>query len=431
MEFLGHVVSAEGIRVDPNKIKKIVERKLPKSVTEVRIFFGLVSYYRRFMEGFWIIVAPLTKLLQKNVKFEWTEERHNMLGLLPIFDAQDGRVVSYALRQLKTNERNYRTHDFELSKLVSAPKIWRHYLYSERCIIYTDHKSINYLLTPKELNLRQRHWVEFLKDYDCSIKYHQDKVNVVPDALSRKSMGELQALLCVPEDSSLRSEILLEAHSVSFVMHQVCHRMKVEHQFPSGLLQQINIPEWKWECGFCHSVNAIIGGLYLCVKETAYKVKLIREHLKATFDRKKSYANLKLRENEHVVDDFAFLKVSAWNKVLRFGCKGKLSSRFIGSYEVLGHVCPVVYLRFLHEMGYIHDVFHVPMLCRYRSDPSYVTSKDEVEVHTDLSYEVEPVRILASDVKVFRNKFVPLVNVLWRNCNTQEAMWETVESMRT
>ncbi|XP_017613738.1 uncharacterized protein LOC108458852 [Gossypium arboreum] len=107
---------------------------------------------------------------------------------------QEGKVVAYASRQLKLHECTYSTHDLELVVVVFALKIWHHYFYGERCVIYTNHKSLKYLLTQKELNLMQRRWIELLKDYDCVIKYHSNKANVVIDALSRKSMTELRAM---------------------------------------------------------------------------------------------------------------------------------------------------------------------------------------------------------------------------------------------
>ena len=104
---------------------------------------------------------------------------------------QDGKVVAYASRQLKQHEQNYPTHDLELAAIVFALKLWRHYIYREKCRIYTDHKSLKYLLTQKELNLRQRRWLELFKDYDCIIDYHPGKANVVADALSRKTVAAL------------------------------------------------------------------------------------------------------------------------------------------------------------------------------------------------------------------------------------------------
>ena len=104
---------------------------------------------------------------------------------------QDGKVVAYASRQMKPNKQNYPTHDLELAEVVFALKKWRHYLYEEKCRIFRDHKSLEYLLTQKELNMRQRRWLELFKDYDCIVDYHLGKANVVADALSRKMISNL------------------------------------------------------------------------------------------------------------------------------------------------------------------------------------------------------------------------------------------------
>ena len=107
---------------------------------------------------------------------------------------QNGKVIAYASRQLRPHELNYPTHDLELAAVVHALKVWRHYLYGETFQILTDHKSLKYILTQKELNLRQRRWIELLKDYDCTIDYHPGKANVVADALSRKSVDVMASM---------------------------------------------------------------------------------------------------------------------------------------------------------------------------------------------------------------------------------------------
>ena len=107
---------------------------------------------------------------------------------------QHGKVVAYASRQLKPYERNYPTHDLELVVVVFALKILKHFLFGETCEIFTDHKSLKYLFSQKELNMRQRRWIELLKDYDCIIQYHPGKTNIVADALSRKFVGSLEAI---------------------------------------------------------------------------------------------------------------------------------------------------------------------------------------------------------------------------------------------
>jgi hypothetical protein len=99
---------------------------------------------------------------------------------------QDGKVVSYASRQLRKHDENYPTHDMKLAAVMHALKIWRHYLIGHRCEIYSDHKSLKYIFTQNDLNLRQRRWLELIKDYDLGINYHPGKANVVADALSDK-----------------------------------------------------------------------------------------------------------------------------------------------------------------------------------------------------------------------------------------------------
>ena len=219
--FLGHVVSADGIYVDPQKVGAVANWEQLTTVTEVRSFLGLAGYYRRFIEGFSKIAGPLHCLTRKGVKFEWTDRCEESiqtlkekLTLAPVLTLPEGnegfevysdashqgldrvlmqhkRVVAYASRQLKKHELNYPTHDLELAAVIFALKTWRHYLYGATCQIFTDHKSLKYLFTQKELNLRQRRWMELLKDYDCIIDHHPGKANVVVDALSMKSTGSL------------------------------------------------------------------------------------------------------------------------------------------------------------------------------------------------------------------------------------------------
>ena len=104
---------------------------------------------------------------------------------------KNDRVIDYASRQLKKHEENYPTHDLELATVVFALKIWRYYLYGAPCRIFTDHKSLQYIFTQKELNLRQRIWLELIRDYDCTIEYHIRKANVIADALSRRPESSL------------------------------------------------------------------------------------------------------------------------------------------------------------------------------------------------------------------------------------------------
>ena len=146
------------------------------------------------------------------------------------------------------------------------------------------------------------------------------------------------------------------------------------------------------------------------IQETEEKVKMIRERLKVATDRQKSYVNMKRKYIRYEVGEKVFLKVSPWKKVMRFGKKGKLNPRFIGPYEVIEKLGPMANrLALPPELENIHNVFHVSMLQRYRSDPSHVVSSETIEPRPNLTYEEEPVEILAHEVKELRNKRIPLV----------------------
>ena len=153
--------------------------------------------------------------------------------------------------------------------------------------------------------------------------------------------------------------------------------------------------------------------------------------MKAAPDRQKSYADLKRKEIEYQVGDKVFLKVSPWKKFLRFGKKGKLSPRFIGPFEVIKKIGPLAYwLALPSELERIHDVFHVFMLRRYRSDPSHVINLSELEIKPDMTDEEESTHILAREVKELRNKKISLVKVLWYKHGVEEATWEPEDAMK-
>nr|GFA49164.1 putative reverse transcriptase domain-containing protein [Tanacetum cinerariifolium] len=191
---------------------RVREEEIPKTTFRTR----LVGYYRRFIEGFSKIAKHMTKLTQRKVRFKWDDKQEVAFQLLkqklcsaPILALPKGsedcivccdasnkglgtvlmqreKVISYASRQLKILEKNYATHDLELGAVVFALKIWRHYLYGTKCTVFTDHKSLKHILDQKELNVRQRRWLELLSDYNCDIHFHSGIANVVVDALSKK-----------------------------------------------------------------------------------------------------------------------------------------------------------------------------------------------------------------------------------------------------
>jgi hypothetical protein len=382
VSFLGHIIYEGGISVDPSKVKDVLSWKTPQNVSDIRSFLGLAGYYKRFIERFSKISKPMTKLLAKGNTFEWTQSRETSfqelkkrLTMTPVLtmpdmekpfsiycDAsdqglgcvlmQDGHVVAYASRKLRKHEEKYLTHDLELAAVVHALKIWRHYIIDKRCEVYSDHRSLKYIFTQPDLNLRQQRWLKLIKDYDLGINYHPSKANVVADALSRRSHVNMLATrelllefckefeklnlgwvsntevitmevdstleqdiqkgpledakiqeikeqikeekapgfsvdeqgtlwykkrICVPDVKEIRELILCEAHESTYSIHpgstkmyndlksrywwygmkrviakyvalcENCQRVKAERQRPTGLLQPLKIPQWKWE----------------------------------------------------------------------------------------------------------------------------------------------------------------------------------------
>ncbi|GKB81998.1 putative reverse transcriptase domain-containing protein [Tanacetum coccineum] len=305
VQFLRHVINADGIHVDPSKIKAVKSWEALRTPYEVRSFLGLARYYRRFIENFSKIDKLLTVLTQKTLS-DGTKDfvvycDASGLGLGCVL-MQRGKVIAYASRQLKIREKNYTTHDLELGAVVFALKIWRHYLYVTKSVIYTDYKSLQHIFSQKELNMRQRHWIELFSNYDCEIRYHPGKANSsvkdkilaaqkeacdesaglqkgLDEMIECRSDGALYYLdrIWVPLKGDVRTLIMDEAHKSKYSIHPgadkmyydlrdrywwlgmkkdiavyvsrclTCLKVKAEHQRPSGLLQQPEIPEWKWK----------------------------------------------------------------------------------------------------------------------------------------------------------------------------------------
>ncbi|GKD72149.1 putative reverse transcriptase domain-containing protein, partial [Tanacetum coccineum] len=186
VQFLGHVIYHSGIHIDPAKIKAIKSWVAPTTPTEVRQFLGLGKEEEEAFQTLKqkLCSAPILALPEGTEDFVvYCDTSLKGYGSVLM---QRENVIAYASRQLKVHEENYTTHDLELGVVVFALRLWRHYLYGTKCVVFIDHKSLQYILNKKELNLRQRRWIEMLSDYDYEIRYHPGKANVVADALSRK-----------------------------------------------------------------------------------------------------------------------------------------------------------------------------------------------------------------------------------------------------
>ncbi|KAG8498740.1 hypothetical protein CXB51_005107 [Gossypium anomalum] len=417
-----HIVSASGIRVDPSNISAILDWKPPRNVSKVCIL-GLTGYYRRFVKGFSMITTPLTKLLQKDVKFEWSEKCQKSFDQLKILlteapilvqpesgkefviysDAslislgcvlmQEGKIIAYASRQLKPHEKNYLTHDLELAAIVFALKIWRHYLFGEKCHqVKAEHQLPSSLL--KQIMILEWKWdrvtMDFVSGLPLSLR-KKDAIWKLQDALGTKlyfsttfhpqTDGQSEWTIQILEDMLrcciLEFEGTWEQYSplIEFVYNN-CFQSSIKMTPYKTLYgRKCRTPLYWTEL----SENKIHG--IDMIKETEHKVKVICDSLKAASDRQKSYADLKRKDIKFEIGDKVFLKVSSWKKLLRFNRKGKLSPRFIGPYEIIERVELVAYRLLLPpEIEKIHDMFHVSMLRRYGSDPSHVIPPSEIEI---------------------------------------------------
>ncbi|GKD07805.1 putative reverse transcriptase domain-containing protein [Tanacetum coccineum] len=396
IQFLGHVIDSEGIHVDPAKIESIKEWASPKTPTEIRL--GAV-------------------LMQRE------------------------KVIAYALCQLKIHEKNYTTHDLELRAVVLALKMWRHYLYGTKCIVFTDHKSLQHIIDQKDLNIRQRRWLELLSDYDCEIRYHPGKANVVEarkeenygtEDLYDKMYQDLKKLYWWP---NMKAEI---ATYISKCL--TCARVKAECQKPSGLLVQPMIPsahflpiketdsmekltrqylkevvsrhgvpvsiisdrDSKFTSHFWQSLNKALGKVridtYLwwsfptiIVITRVSKLHRLKHCTVISVDclyvglRQKSYADRRRKPFDFKAGDKVMLKVSPWKGVIRFGKQGKLNPP-------------------------------IPL--------------DEIHIDDKLNLIEEPIEIMDREVKRLNQIRIPIVKVLWNSRRGPEFTWEHEDQMK-
>ncbi|GJV34710.1 putative reverse transcriptase domain-containing protein [Tanacetum coccineum] len=293
----------QGIHVDPAKIKSIKDWASPKSPTEIRQFLGLAGYYRRFIEVFSKIAKPMSKLTQKKVKFEWGDKQEIAFQLLkqklcsvPILALPEGskdfivycdasikvldtvlmqreKVIAYASRQLKIHEKSYTTHDLELGAVVFSLKLWRYYLYGTKCTVFTDHKSLQHILNQNEQNMRfessqtrvralvmtiglnlpkqildaqtEVRKPENIKNEDVGgmlVENSKDPEKLRTEKLEPRADGTLclNGRSWLPCYGDLRTVIMYESHKSKYSIHP-------EHQRPSRLLVQPDIPQWKWD----------------------------------------------------------------------------------------------------------------------------------------------------------------------------------------
>ncbi|GJW79086.1 putative reverse transcriptase domain-containing protein, partial [Tanacetum coccineum] len=328
---------------------------------------------------------------------------------------QKEKVIAYASRQLKIHDKNYTTHDLELRVVVFALKMCRHYLYGTKCVVFTDHKSLQHILDQKELNMRQCRWLELLsgsrvvKNRLSSRKRRNVRA---ADALSRKEqIKPLRVRALVMTDWFEPSRVNFK-RSVSGLTVQ---KVKSEYQKPFGLLVQRVIPVWKWENITMDFVTKLpqtstgqdaiwVGDAQLTgpeiIHETTEKIIQIKKRIQAARDRKKSYADRRRKPLEFQAGDKVMLKVSPWKGVIRFRKRGKLNPHYIGPFKILAKVGTVAYrLELPEQLSRVHSTFHVSNLKKCFSDEPLAIPLDEIQIDDKLNFIEEPVEMIDREVK--------------------------------
>ncbi|GKB09237.1 putative reverse transcriptase domain-containing protein [Tanacetum coccineum] len=532
---------------------KLILELLKKEELYSKFSKCLAGYYRRFIEGFSKIAKLMTKLTQKKVKFEWGDKQEAAFQLLK------QKLCSAPILDLPKGSEDFIVY-YDASKkglgVVLMQREKRHYLYETKCTVFTDHKILQHILDQKELNMRQRRWLELLSDYDYDIRYHPGKANVVADALSRKEQEpplRVRALVMTigldlpkqilnaqteaqkPENiknedvrgmlvenakhpEAIRTKklepradgtlclngrswlpcygdlwvvIMHESHKSKYSIHLgsdkmyqdmkklywwpnmkaniatyvskclTCAKVKAEHQRPSGLLVQPEIPEWKWNnitMDFVMKLPKSSQGydtiwvivdrltksaIFTPMRETDPMDKLARMYLKEVVtrhgiplsiicDRDLRFTSNFWRSLQNaLVGDKVMLKVSPWKGVVRFGKRGKLNPRYVGPFKVIKRVGDIAYkLGLPEELSRVHNTFHVSNLKKCYADEPLAVLLDGLHFDDKLQFVKEPIEIMDREVKRLKRSRIPLVKVRWNFKRGPEFTWECEDQFK-
>ncbi|GJU47183.1 putative reverse transcriptase domain-containing protein [Tanacetum coccineum] len=443
VQFLGHMIDSKGVHVDPSKIKAIKNWAAPKTPTEVRQFLGLAGYYRRFIEGFSLISKPLTKLTQKSKKYEWGEEEEEAFQMLkqklcsaPILSLPEGTEDFVVYCDASTKGFRAVLMQREKEEKVKAENLGR--------LI----KPIFEICSDKIRYFDKRIWLPLfggLRDLIMH-KSHKSKYSIHPG--SDKMYQDLKKLYWWPN---------MKADITTYVIKCLtCSKVKAEHQKPSGLLQQPEIPEWKWEkitmdfvlglsrtpSGY-DTIWVIVDRLtnpahFLPIKKIDSMEKLTQLYLKEIVCRHGVPVSIISDRDSRFVSGFwkSLQKAlgtdvnmrTAYHPetdVIHFGKRGKLSPRYVRPFKIIDRVGPVAYkLELPRELQGIHNTFHVSNLKKCLADENLIIPLEEIQLDGKLHFIEEPVEIMDREVKKLKQSHIPIVKVRWNSRRGPEFIWE-------
>ncbi|GKE04877.1 putative reverse transcriptase domain-containing protein [Tanacetum coccineum] len=458
VKFMGCVIDSQGIHVDHAKIESIKNWAAPTTPTEIRQFLGLAGYYHRFIEA----------LPDGSEDFVvYSDASHQGLGAVLM---QRWKMIAYASRQPKIHEKNYTTHDLELGSVAQNEAVKEENVKNENLYGMIEKK---FQKRPDgTLCFEGRSWIPLYGGVRDLIMHesHKSKYSIPPG--SDKMYHNLKELYWWP---NMKADI---ATYISKCL--TCSKVKAECQKPSGLLQQPEIPIWKWERIMMdfkafgtqldmstayhpqtdgqseRTIQTLEDMLRACiidfgkswdnhlpevgdvqltgpeiVQQTTKKIVQIRNRLQAARDRQKSYADTRRKPLEFQVRDRVMLKVSPWKGIIHFGKRRKLSPRYIRTFKILARIGLVAYkLELPQELSGIHNTFHVSNLKKCLSDENLVIPLDEIKLDDKLHFIEEPVEIMDREVKQLKQSRIPIVKVRWNSRRGPEYTWEREDQMR-
>ncbi|TYK13849.1 retrotransposon protein, putative, Ty3-gypsy subclass [Cucumis melo var. makuwa] len=434
VSFLGHVVSSEGVSVDPAKIEAFTSWPRPSTVIKFCSFLGLASYYR----------SPACES-----SFQELKKKFMTAPVLTMPDGSESFVIysnaskkglgCVLMQQDKTN-----VVDDALSRKVSHSAA----LIIKQAPLLRDFERAKIAVSIGEVTSQL-----------AQLLAEAGQV----EEFSISSDGGLvyERCLYVPADSAVKTKLLTEAHSSSFSMHlgstkmyqdlkrvywwrtmkrEVADFVSSRSQLtlfqgnpltPPSSRKDFSLP---WTRGSWDSHLHLMEFIY----NNSYQATIVMAPFEALYgrcsrspSRQKSYVDKWRKDVEFDVGDMIFLKVAPMKDVLRFEKKEKLNPRFVGPFEILERIGSVAYrLSLPPAFSIVHDVFHVSMLRKYVADPTHVVDIEPLQINKNLSYEEQPIEILAREVKMLRNRGITLVKVLWRNHGAEETTWEREDDMR-